>query len=234
MSWKAKRFWTAASAHPVPGGFAVHLDDRSLKTPGKLALILPTLAMAEAIAAEWDAQTGEIRPTLMPMTRFANSAVEKVTPQWGAVVGEVAGFGASDLLCYRATTPAALIRRQADGWDPLLVWAAERYGAPLTVTSGVMPVPQPAASLDALRGAVAAMTVFQLVALHDLVAISGSLVLGLAVAAGRLEVQPAFDLSRIDEHWQAELWGQDEEATVREAQKRADFAEAARFFRYCG
>jgi chaperone required for assembly of F1-ATPase len=231
--WRPKRFWTSASAEAVPGGFEVRLDARSLKTPGKHDLILPTRALAEAIAAEWDAQQGQIKPSRMPMTRFANSAVEKVAPQFDAVVGEVAGYGASDLLCYRATAPRALIDRQAAGWDPLLAWAAQTLGAPLTVTSGVMPVAQPQTSLATLRAAVAAATPFQLVALHDLVAISGSLVLGLAVAQGRLEAETAFALSRIDEHWQAELWGPDEEATAMEARKHADFAAASRFHLLC-
>ena len=232
--WRVKRFWTSASVHPVPGGYEVRLDTRSVKTPGKHPLILPTLALAQAIAAEWDAQTGQINPARMPMTRFANSAVEKVAPQFVAVVGEVASYGASDLLCYRATEPPALADRQAKGWDPILGWAAQIFDAPLTVTQGVMPVTQPGASLTTLTAAVAALTSFQLVALHDLVAISGSLVLGLAATRGRLNPTEAFDLSRIDEHWQAELWGQDDEAAATEARKRADFTAAAQFFQYCG
>lgn len=232
--WRVKRFWTAASAHAVPGGYEVRLDARSVKTPGKHPLILPTEALAQAIAAEWDAQTGQINPAQMPMTRFANSAIEKVAPQFTAVVGELASYGASDLLCYRATEPQALADRQAKGWDPILGWAAQTFAAPLTVTHGVMPVPQPDASLTALTAAVAALTSFQLVALHDLVAISGSLVLGLAVARGRLNPAEAFDLSRIDEHWQAELWGRDDDAAETEARKRADFTAAARFFHTCG
>ena len=232
--WRVKRFWTAASAHAVPGGYEVRLDARTVKTPGKHPLLLPTLTLADAIAAEWDAQTGEIKPAQMPMTRFANSAVEKVAPQFAAVVAEVASYGASDLLCYRATKPQALIGRQAKGWDPILAWARQTFAAPLIVTAGVMPVPQPKASLTALHAEVAALTPFQLVALHDLVAISGSLVLGLAVARERLDQAAAFDLSRIDEHWQAELWGRDEEATAMEARKRADFTAAARFFHSCG
>jgi chaperone required for assembly of F1-ATPase len=232
--WRAKRFWAATSVHPAPGGFEIHLDARCLKTPGKHPLILPTLALAEAIAAEWDAQTGEIKPSTMPLTRFANSAVEKVAPQQAAVVDEIASYGASDLLCYRAPEPLALVQRQSAGWDPVLAWAKADLGAPLTVVTGVMPVPQPDASLTRLHGAVAVMTPFQLVALHDLVAISGSLILGLAVAKARLEAESAFSLSRIDEHWQTALWGEDEEAAAREARRHADFTAAGHFFRYCG
>lgn len=233
-TWAPKRFWKQAAAVAVEGGFSVQLDGRAVRTPGKLPLVLPTLDMAQACAAEWDAQVDMVKPATMPMTRYANSAVEKVSAQFDGVVGEVAAYGGSDLLCYRADQPAALAQRQAAGWDPLLDWARDAFGAPLAVTAGVMPTPQDPAALEALRRAVAAHDPFRLSALHDLVAISGSLVLGLAVAKGRLAEDDAFDLSRIDEHFQAEIWGQDEEAAEVEAKKRADFHDAARFFRYCG
>jgi chaperone required for assembly of F1-ATPase len=232
--WKAKRFWKAATATQVPGGFSVQLDGKPVKTPAKAAFLLPTLAMAQASAAEWEAQSGIVRPEAMPMTRYANSAIDKVGPQFAAVVDIVAAYGGSDLLCYRAERPADLIARQAQGWDPLLRWSAEALGAPLEVTAGVMHVGQPAASLGMLHAATAAHTPFQLAALHDLVAITGSLVLGLAVARDRLMADAAFDLSRIDEHWQAEQWGQDEDAAMSQAAKRADLNLAARFFRACG
>jgi chaperone required for assembly of F1-ATPase len=232
--WKAKRFWKQASVVALPGGFGVELDGRAVKTPGKLGFVVPTEAMALASAAEWDAQTGVIQPQTMPITRYANSAIEKVTPQFGAVAELIAAYGASDLLCYRAAEPPDLVERQQAGWAPLLDWAAADLSAPLTVTVGVMPVGQPEASLTRLHAAVSAMTPFQISALHDLVAITGSLILGLAVARGRLSADQAFDLSRIDEHWQAEIWGRDEDAAEMEAAKRADLGTAERFFRYCG
>jgi chaperone required for assembly of F1-ATPase len=232
--WAAKRFWKEATAVEVPGGFSVVLDGRPVKTPGKLPLTLPTRAMAQAVAQEWDAQQGQIRPATMPLTRYANSAVEKVSAQFDAVVEVVAAYGGSDLLCYRATEPSALVARQAQGWDPLLAWAGDTLAAPLRVTSGLMHVAQPPESLAALTAAVRAHTPFQLSALYDLVAITGSLVLGLAVARGRLDADAAFDLSRIDEHFQAEIWGRDEDAAEVEALKRRDLAVAAQFFRYSG
>lgn len=228
--WAPKRFWKAAAAVPCDGGFAVELDDRPVKTPAKTKLILPTLALAQAVAAEWDAQEGVVKPQTMPMTRMANSALVKVPPAFEAVVDEIARYGASDLLCYRAEAPAALVRRQAEGWDPLLDWAAETFNAPLTVTAGIVPVAQPEPSLARLRAAVAGHDAFRLVGLHDLVAITGSLVLGLAVARGRLLPDAAFALSRLDEDWQAELWGVDSEAAASAAAKRADLSDAARFF----
>ena len=232
--WATKRFWTTATVVPCDGGHTVHLDARPVRTPAKAALVLPTMELAQAIADEWQAQAGLVRPATMPFTRMANSAIDKVTPLHAAVVAEVAGYGASDLLCYRATGPLPLVARQAADWDHWLDWAARSLQAPLVVTVGVIPVPQPAPSLATLTARVAAMSPFGLVALHDLTAISGSLVLGLAVAAGRLTAVQAFDLSRIDEVWQAEEWGQDEEAAQVQALKRQAMDEAGRFLALCG
>ena len=232
--WAAKRFWTAAVAEPCDGGFAVRLDARAVRTPAKAAMVLPTLAMAQAIAAEWDAQTGVVAPATMPCTRAANSAIDKITPQFDEVAGLLAAYGATDLLCYRATGPDALIQRQAVAWDPVLAWAATALGAPLLATAGVIHIAQPQASLDALTAEVQAMTPFQMAALHDLVAISGSLVLALAVTHRHLSVDKAWHLSRIDESWQAELWGLDEDAAAQEALRRAAFLQADRFFGLCG
>jgi chaperone required for assembly of F1-ATPase len=232
--WAPKRFWTEATVCEEADGFGVRLDGRPVRTPAKATLILPSRALAEAVAAEWQAQERELRPATMPCTRAANSAIDKIAPLFEAVVDEIAGFGGSDLLCYRAEAPPELARRQAEGWDPLLAWAADALEAPLAVTQGIVHVAQPAASLARLRASVAGHTPFALAGLHDLVAISGSLILGLAVARGRLPADAAFALSRIDETWQAEQWGEDEEAAEREASRRADFLQAGRFYSLCG
>ena len=232
--WKAKRFWQAAVAEPCDGGFTVRLDGRGVKTPAKTPLVVPTLAMAQAIAAEWDAQQGEVKPETMPVTRAANSALDKVVPQRDEVVALLAAYGASDLLCYRAAAPDALTERQAAGWDPLLDWADAAFGARLAVTRGVMPVAQDAATLRRLEARVAELSAFHLAGFHDLVTISGSLVLALAVIHGRLDVAEAWSLSRIDESWQVEQWGEDEEAAQSEAVRHAAFLEACRFYGLCG
>jgi chaperone required for assembly of F1-ATPase len=232
--WAARRFWTTASAVPVEGGFTVHLDDRPVRTPLKAPLVLPTLALAEAVAAEWDAQVGKVNPETMPFTRTANSAIDKVAPQFDAVAAMLAEYGGSDLLCYRAEGPDDLVARQAEAWDPLLVWALERFGADLVVTSGVMHVAQPPESLIGLHRRVAGMSPFQLSAFHDLVALSGSLVLALAVTDKRVSAEEAWNLSRIDEDWQISLWGEDEEAAEIAAVKRAAFLQADRFYGLCG
>lgn len=231
--WTAKRFWKEATAEAIDGGFTVRLDGRAVKTPAKAALVLPTLALAEGIAAEWNAQQGVVRPGTMPLTRAANSAIDKVAPMRAEVIAELAGYGGSDLICYRAKEPQPLIDRQAAAWDPLVDWAATHLQAPLVLTHGVMPVAQPGASLDRLAGRVAGLSDFGLAGLHDLVAISGSLVLALAVTEGRLTAAEAFAASRVDNRWQAEQWGEDEEETAAEAIRRDAFLQADRFFGLC-
>ena len=232
-AWAARRFWQRATPAEVAGGFTVLLDAKPVRTPAKAAFTLPTRALAEAICAEWEAQAERIRPETMPLTRAANSAIDKVGPQFAAVVEAVAAYGATDTLCYRAAAPEGLVLRQEEGWQPLLDWAAEALGAPLRTVRGVIPVAQPPASLEALRARVQAMTPFRLMALHDLVAITGSLVLGLAVTGDRLDVGRAWTLSRIDEDWQAALWGADEEAQAAADERRAGLEIAAQFFSLC-
>lgn len=232
--WKPKRFWKSATAEACEGGFTVRLDGRAVKTPAKAPFVLPTLAMAQAAAAEWDAQVAEVRPATMPVTRAANSAIDKVAPQFDEVAELLAAYGASDLLCYRATGPAGLIARQAAAWDPLIDWAATALQAPVLTTAGIVHIAQPPDSLARMRARLFAATPFELAALHDLISITGSLILGLAVADGRLSADEAFSISRIDEHWQAELWGRDDEAAALDALKHAGLTEAARFWALCG
>jgi chaperone required for assembly of F1-ATPase len=233
-AWAARRFWTTARTVPASGGFAVHLDDRPVSTPAKSPLILPTEGLARAIADEWLGVKGKVNPAVMPFTRMANSAIDKVTPQFDDVVAMLAAYGGSDLICYRAEGPDSLVLRQGDGWDPLLDWASVALDAPLEVTSGITHRAQPEASLQSLHRAVHGLTAFQVTAFHDLVAISGSLVLALAVTRGRLTADLAWTLSRIDEDWQIEEWGEDEEAAEMTAAKRADFLQADRFYTLCG
>ncbi len=227
--WTAKRFWKAARSEKTDAGWQVRLDDRTIHTPGKSALVLPSAALAKAIAAEWDAQSGVIDPRTMPLTRAANSAIEKVTPQRVEVVAMLAAYGETDLLCYRAVTPEALAQRQADAWDPLLAWSAKALGAPLTVAAGVVPLAQPAQSLDRLKTAVGALDPFALTGLHDLVTIPGSLIIGLAAYHRHIAPENLWALAEIDEAWQAEVWGHDDEAAEARALKRRDFLQAVRF-----
>jgi chaperone required for assembly of F1-ATPase len=232
--WKLKRFWTEASVSEAVGGYAVLLDGRGVKTPAKTSLVVPTVELARAIADEWDAQEGTIDPTTMPFTRSANAAIDKVTHQFDEVVNLLAEYGETDLLCYRADSPIELTQRQAQAWDPLLGWAKDTLGADLSPATGVMFVEQPARSLNHLKTVLLDQSAFQLTAAYDLISISGSLILGLAVCKGEISAQEAWDLSRIDEMWQIEQWGEDEEATEVAEIKANSMRHAGRFFAMSG
>lgn len=227
--WKAKRFWKEAQVVEAEGGFAVELDGRPVRTPLKSAMTLPSRAMAEAVAAEWDAQEGEIKPVSMPVTRAANAAIDKVTRQHGEVAEMLAAYGDSDLLCYRADSPQELVERQAEAWDPLLDWADATFGARLIPVEGVIHAPQNPRALERLAAPVHAMDAFRLTAFHDLVGISGSLVIGLAAIHEVKDIGTLWRLSRIDETWQEEQWGIDEDARAQAAMKESDFYAAKRF-----
>ena len=227
--WALKRFWTGAEVVPEGDGFAVTLDGRPLRTPLRAPLVVPTRGFAEEVAGEWAAQQGTVDPSTMPATRLANAALDKVSASRAEVVAMLAAYGESDLLCYRAEGPEALVERQRAGWDPLLAWSAEALGADLCTSVGVMPVAQAPGDLARLREPIEAMDDFALSAFHDLVALSGSLVLALAVAEGRLSAEEAWRLSRLDEEFQIEEWGEDEEAALAAARRRAAFLDAARF-----
>jgi chaperone required for assembly of F1-ATPase len=228
--WKQKRFWTEARAEPEGDGWAVALDGRRVKTPAKAPLVVPTRALADAIAAEWNAQEGAVNPATMPCTRSANAAIDKVAVQKAEVVDMLAAYGDADLLCYRAEGPQELVDRQAAQWTPPLDWAADTFGARLAPRSGIMHQPQDPAALSRLHDEVNALSPFQLAGLHDLVALSGSLVLGLAAARDWRPVDELWDLSRLDDLWQEEHWGRDEDAHALAERKRGEFHHAKRFF----
>ncbi|WP_298430554.1 ATP12 family chaperone protein [uncultured Jannaschia sp.] len=226
--WKAKRFWTDAAVERVEGGHAVRLDGRPVMSPGKRELVMPSPMLAAGVASEWAAQGEVIAPLSMPLTRAVNTTVDKVVPQAGAVAAHLGEYGESDLLCYRAAGPDGLVARQVAAWDPMLDWADEVLGARLAVTQGVIPVPQPANAVEALHAAVGAATPWELTALSEFVTLSGSLVLGLAALAGR-DADDLWSRSRIDEDWQAEQWGVDDEAAALAASKRDAFLQARRY-----
>lgn len=215
----------------MPGGFAVQLDSRLVKTPAKAPLTLPTRAMAEAVAAEWRAVERDIDPRIMPVTRAANAAIDKVAVQFDEVADLISAYGGSDLLCYRADGDARLAQAQAAAWDPMLDWAADRLGARLVVTFGVIPVAQPPQAIEQLTRAVRACSSFQLTALHDLVSLTGSLVLGLAATTGEFAPGDLWNLSRFDESWQERLWGRDDESSAIAELKREDFLRACHFWK---
>jgi chaperone required for assembly of F1-ATPase len=232
-TWKQKRFWKQVSVIDSEGRFAIELDGRAVKTPAKAALILPTRVMAEAIAAEWLAQEDAVNPQTMPCTRSANAALDKVHVQHCEVADMLADYGDSDLLCYRADSPVELVQRQIERWDPALAWAASDLNVRLQTRQGIQHQPQDAEALQSLRARVRALTAFQLAAFHDLVSMSGSLVLGFAAAAGWRSPAEIWALSRLDESWQEEQWGPDEEAQADAEIKRKAFLHAKRFYDFC-
>jgi chaperone required for assembly of F1-ATPase len=224
-----KRFYEKSGTVPAARGHGVTLDGRLVKTPGKHDLIVPYAALATAVAAEWDAQQEEIRPAAMPLTRLAGTTIDRALVQREAIVRQVAQYAGTDLVCYRAGHPPALAARQQALWQPLLDWAAKRYGAPLVVTAGVIPARQPAASLTAFAAAVAAYDDYVLTALHAATAACGSLVIALALVEGRLDAAEAFAASQLDESFQIETWGEDAEQAERRAALAADIEAAACF-----
>ena len=228
--WAAKRFWDETKVTPAEDGFTVTLDDRPLRTPQKAALVLPTKALAEAVAAEWAAQEGEIRPETMPFTRTANSAIDKVAVQHDEVADLLAAYGETDLVCYRAEGPEGLVARQAEAWDPVMEWAAQALGVRLQPVTGIIPAPQDPAALDHLSALTHAFGPFELAAFHDLVSLTGSLLLGFAAVQGAKTPEELWQISRIDEQWQEDQWGADEEATEHSLLKKQAFLHAARFY----
>ncbi len=228
--WKQKRFWKEATVAENADGFTVLLDGRGLKTPAKATLLVPTHALAAEIAAEWDAQEEVVDPLSMPFTRTANAAVDKVAFQHAEVADMLAAYGDSDLLCYRADTPEELVARQAALWDPALEWAKDALGVTLEARAGLMHVPQNPEALGLLSGHVHRLSVFELAAFHDLVSLSGSLILGFAAALDWRDADAIWTLSRLDELWQLEQWGKDEEAEEMAEHKRQALLHAKRVY----
>lgn len=225
-----KRFWKQAAAVPAAaGGYTVALDGKPMRTPAKRPLAMPSLALAEAVAAEWNQQPADFNPETMALTRFANTAVDRVADLRAEVIEEMANWAGTDLVSYRATEPPELAARQGRAWDPWVDWLRRRFDVDLKVTSGLMPIAQAPETVERMAAALASRGDEELAALHTLVGILGSLVLALAVAEGELALDDAWAASRTDEDHQAAHWGEDAEAAARAAQLRADLGHAYRF-----
>ncbi len=229
MRASRKRAYVDVAVMEEPEGFVLTLDGKPLLSAAKRPLRLPSRALAEAIAGEWAAQGQELDPRSMPLTRLAYAAIDVVAPGRTEIARRTAEFAGTDLLCYRASEPEELALRQQTLWQPLLDWAAARYGAYLAVAQGVMAVAQPADALAALGDEVAALDDMRLAALATATGALGSLVLGLALVEGRLDAEAAFALSQLDESFQSQRWGEDEEAAAQRARLKEDVAAAARF-----
>jgi len=220
------RFYDNATAVAAADGFAVRLDDKPVRTPAGRVLAAPTLALAQAIAAEWNAQRDVIDPAKMPLTRLVNSIIDGVSDRAGAVAAEAEKYLTSDLVCYRATSPKGLAERQAEEWDPILNWAGETFGATFSVAEGIVHVAQPAQALTA-AGAAVPGDPWRLGAVHAVTTLTGSALIALALARGRLTAGEAWQAANVDEDWNREQWGSDEKALEHSAARFAELQAAA-------
>jgi chaperone required for assembly of F1-ATPase len=224
-----KRVYKSVTTQAVEDGWGVMLDGRKLRTPAKRDLRVPSERLAAAIAAEWDAQDPDIRPETMPLTRLATTAIDRTAEKRAEIAADVANYAGTDLVCYRADHPPALVARQEAAWQPLIDWAAGRYDAGLAATAGIVPLAQSPASLKVFAGVVGALDDFRLTAIQAATAACGSLVIALALYEGRLDADAAFAASQLDETFQIEGWGEDAEAAQRRAALAADIQATARF-----
>ena len=221
-----RRFYKAVSVEKQPGGYAVLLDGRPVRTPARRTLAAPTETLAQALADEWEAQRDVVDPAAMPLTRLANSIIDGVADVPGQVQAEVAKFLASDLLCYRAGSPDGLVARQAQHWDPLIAWAREALSARFVLGEGVMFVAQPDEALAAAARAIPAEP-WRLGAVSAITSLTGSALIALALAQGRLSTEDAWAAAHVDEDWNMHQWGRDEQALERRAKREAEMQAAA-------
>lgn len=225
-----KRFYKNAQREPLADGrHAIRLDGRAVRTPERAELAMPSAALADAIAAEWDSQGERIDPASMPMTGLANATIDRVLPDVPAFAAGIAAYAASDLFCYRAAEPAELVADQAAAWDPPLAWARARFDIALTLTTGIMPVEQPPLTLERLGAAVSALDPWLLAGFSTVTALTGSLVGALALNEDRIAPDALWDAAHVDDHWQERQWGSDAEAKARLDARRRDYDNAVRY-----
>ena len=225
--WEQKVFWSNVEIGQSETGYKVMLDGRYLKTPAKSTLQVPTKAMAEEIAAEWRSLKDKVDPGKLPLTKLANAAIDKVAVQSEPIIGMLAEYATTDLLCYRATSPIGLADRQEQIWQPLLDWFEDRHNVQLEVGSGVMPIRQPTQVLTSCAELLNRYTEFELAAIYHLITLTGSFVIGIATADKKITVSEAWLASRIDEDWQISEWGEDEDASLLAATREKAFERAA-------
>lgn len=223
-----KRFYTHAAVAPRDGLHAIELDGRPARTPGKRLLAVASLVLAELIAAEWAAQETVIDPVRMPVTRIVNSALDAVVDRMGEVRADIVAYSGSDLVCYRADHPRELVERQAAAWDGVLAWARDELGIRLVPAQGVMPVMQSREALARVSCELEGLDPLALAATHTMTTLTGSALLALAVARGRLTAAAAWAAAHVDEDWQISQWGEDGEAAERRRRRWTEMEAAAR------
>lgn len=225
-----KRFYRTAGFAETADGFVLRLDDKPVHTPSRKLLTAPCRAIAAAMAAEWQGQTDTIDPTTMPLTRLANSVIDAVVARADAVRDDVARYFESDLLFYRASYPAALVQREAEQWDPVLFWAAERFGAHFILTEGIVHVRQPEPAIAAAKAALPTEA-WAIAAAHVATTLTGSALLTLALIHGLRDADQVWVAAHVDEDWNSAQWGVDAEVAARRAARLVDFRAAAMVLR---
>ena len=228
-----KRFYKHAEVMGE-GPYGVALDGRALKTPGKRSLTLPSLALAEAIAAEWAAQGDRIEPGRMWLTKLANTAIDRVEGDEARVLADIVNYAGSDLLCYRAAEPESLVIRQGEYWDPVLSWAQETLGVRFVTVQGITHQAQRPETLDIVQSYLHRCNTMELCALHNLSTLTGSTLLAMSIASGWLDPERAWLIAHVDEDWQAERWGEVDEAVERRASRKQEFDAAVKFLDLLG
>ena len=228
--WKTKRTWETVDVQKYETGFLVTLDNRPIVTPAKNTLVLPSSDLAKKVADEWREQSNEIIPEEMPFTRLSNSAIDKVSLQFQEVADILSEYGETDLFCYRASSPTELIERQTTAWDPFLDWVNGALKVSMKISSGVMFIEQDVDEMQKLKAPIYNMTPFQLTAFHELVTITGSLIGAYAFVEKAFTADQIWLASQVDEEWQIEQWGSDEEAVASSKNKYSDFKIGCEFF----
>lgn len=226
-----KRFWQTVDTVQAEDGWSILLDGKPLRTPARAPLVVPSEALAGAIAGEWAGVNETIDPSAMPLTGLANAAIDRVAPDRKAFAAGLAKYAEGDLACYRADSPRELRTRQESRWDELLAWGRRRFDIDFRTTCGIVHVDQPPATVQRLGHSVASLDAFRLAGLSPLVTTGGSLVAALAVLEGALDAAAAWSAVTIDEQWQLEQWGADAEAEAALANRRRDFMAAASFLK---
>ncbi len=224
------RFYAHAGLVEDPDGFAIALDDKPVRTPSGRTLVAPNRDIADGIVAEWDAQQETIDPMTMPLTRFVNSVIDAVADRVEAVTDDVAKYFGSDLLFYRAGHPEALVAREAAHWDPIVFWAADALGAHFILAEGIVHVRQPDSAIAAARAALPTDP-WSIAALHAVTTLTGSALLALALMRGVIDQDQAWAAAYVEEDWNIEQWGGDEEIAARRAARLVDFRAAATILR---
>jgi chaperone required for assembly of F1-ATPase len=219
----ARRFYKHVSVAGTSAPFSVTLDELPLRTPLKRPLDLPTQALAQAVAGEWEMQAEKIEPHTMPLTRLANTALDRVAPDLDRIIGEIVDFAGSDLVCYRAEKPQGLIERQARAWQPVLDWARQALGAEFQPTEGVVHIPQPDVSLRATQDYLARKSPWTLTAIHNATTLTGSALIAAMACDKAIPASEAWAAAHVDEDWQIEHWGWDEEARHRRNHRKREF-----------